>query len=157
MAGALLRPPQGHRRTKTFRTKADAIAWLDATRTDIRRGDWIDPTHLAEYADADRTRRLIFTSDDSTPLRRSNFRRRVWLPAIKAAGLPSPATFHALRHACASWLIADGANPLEVAEKLRHTRVSTTLGVYGHLFEGVDQRLDSLLEARFASSALAGD
>jgi hypothetical protein len=46
---------------------------------------------------------------------------------------------------------------LEVAEKLRHTRVSTTLGVYGHLFEGVDQKLDSLLEARFASSALAGD
>ena len=113
--------------------------------------------HLAEHADSDRTRRLIFTSDDSTPLRRSNFRRRVWLPAIKAAGLPSSATFHALRHTCASWLIADGANPLEVAEKLRHTRVSTTLGVYGHLFEGVDQKLDSLLEARFASSALAGD
>jgi integrase len=51
-------------------------------------------------------------------------------------------TFHALRHACASWLIADRANPVEVAAKLRHTRVSTTLGVYGHLF---------------ASCALAGD
>ena len=67
--------------------------------------------HLAEHADTDRTRRLIFTSDDSTPLRRSNFRRRVWLPAIEATGLPTSATFHALRHTCASWLIADEPTP----------------------------------------------
>jgi integrase len=70
----------------------------------------------------------------------------VWAPAAKAASLPTGATFHHLRHACASWLIHAGANPLEVAQKLRHTRVTTTLQVYGHLFPGTDDRLDALLE-----------
>ena len=42
------------------------------------------------------------------------------------------------------------ANPLEVASKLRHTRGPvTTLGTYGHLFPGTDERLDGLLEATF--------
>jgi len=96
---------------------------------------------------------LVFTSEEGTPLRRSNFRRRVWLPAVEAAGLPSRVTFHDLRHACASWLIHAGANPLEVAQKLRHAKVTTTLGVYGHLFPGTDERLDGLLESAFAGNA----
>jgi len=102
--------------------------------------------HIAEYPDPDRSRLLVFTSDDATPLRRSNFRQRVWAPALRDAALPSEATFHSLRHATASWLIDAGANPLEVAEKLRHQRVTTTLSVYGHLFPGIDARLDGLLE-----------
>lgn len=102
--------------------------------------------HIAALPDPDQSRRLVFTSEEGTPLRRSNFRRRVWRPALDAAGLPSSTHFHALRHATASWLIDAGANPLEVAERLRHTRVTTTLAVYGHLFEGVDDRLDDLLE-----------
>jgi integrase len=71
----------------------------------------------------------------------------VWLPALEAAGLPSSTHFHATRHATASWLIHAGANPLEVAERLRHTRVTTTLAVYGHLFDGTDEKLDAILEA----------
>src|SRR5487761_1069957 len=27
----------------TFKTKADAQAWLSATETDLRRGSWVDP------------------------------------------------------------------------------------------------------------------
>jgi integrase len=103
--------------------------------------------HIARYPDSDRDRRLMFTSDEGTPLRRSNFRRRVWLPALERVGLPTATHFHALRHATASWLIHAGANPLEVAERLRHSRVTTTLQVYGHLFDGTDDRLDAMLEA----------
>ena len=106
--------------------------------------------HVAEYPDPDRG--LMFTSENGALLRRSNFRRRVWQPALRDAGLPMGATFHDLRHACASWLIHAGANPLEVAQKLRHTRVTTTLSVYGHLFEGTDARLDGLLEDTFAGA-----
>ena len=61
-------------------------------------------------------------------------------------------TFHDLRHATASWLIHAGANPLEVAAKMRHAKVATTLGVYGHLFPGTDERVDGLLEATFAEA-----
>lgn len=35
--------PDGVRRSKVFRTKADADAWLGSQQTDARRGDWIDP------------------------------------------------------------------------------------------------------------------
>jgi integrase len=40
---------------------------------------------------------LIFTSSTGAPLRRGNFRRRVWLPALSKAGL-STVHFHDLRH-----------------------------------------------------------
>jgi integrase len=100
--------------------------------------------HIARFPDPEPQRGLVFTSDDGTPLRRSNFRRR-WLRAVVAAGAPAGARFHDLRHACASWLIHVGANPLEVAAKLRHARVTTTLATYGHLFPGTDDRLDALL------------
>jgi hypothetical protein len=104
--------------------------------------------HIAAFPDPDETRRLVFTSDNGTPLWRSNFRRRVWVPAAKTAKLPEGATFHSLRHATASWLIDSGANAVEVAQKLRHTRVTTTLQLYSHLFPGTDDRVDALLEAR---------
>jgi integrase len=38
------------------------------------------------------------------------FRRRVWYPAVKAAGLESGVRIHDLRHAHASWLLAGGAD-----------------------------------------------
>jgi integrase len=110
--------------------------------------------HVAGYPDPDTDRGLMFTSEDGSLLRRSNFRRRIWQPALRDAELPKSATFHDLRHACASWLIHAGANPLEVAQKLRHTKVTTTLSVYGHLFEGTDARLDGLLEEAFAGAGV---
>jgi integrase len=112
--------------------------------------------HVANYADPDVARQLVFTSSGGAPLRRGSFRQRVWLPAVKAAGVPERVRFHDLRHACASWLIDAGANPLEVAERLRHTRVTTTLATYGHLFPGTDERLDNLLEAARAHSQERG-
>ena len=35
--------PSGRRRAQTFRRKSDAIAFLAAAQTDVRRGEWIDP------------------------------------------------------------------------------------------------------------------
>lgn len=112
--------------------------------------------HVAAFADPEPQRGLVFTSDDGAPLRRSNFRRRVWVPAVAAAGAPPAARFHDLRHACASWLIHAGANPLEVAAKLRHARVTTTLATYGHLFPGTDERLDALLAETYENARRAG-
>lgn len=41
---------------------------------------------------------------------------------------------------------------IEVADKLRHSSVTTTLGVYGHLFPGTDDRVKGLLADTFADS-----
>lgn len=40
---------------------------------------------------------LVFTSARDGPLRHTNFRRRVWVPAFRATGLPA-VHFHDLRH-----------------------------------------------------------
>ena len=43
--------------------------------------------HLSQFAKQD-PEALVFTAPTGTPLRHGNFRRRFWLPALKAAGLP---------------------------------------------------------------------
>jgi integrase len=40
---------------------------------------------------------MIFTIPEGTPLHHSNFRRRIWLPALRDTGLTS-IHFHDLRH-----------------------------------------------------------
>ncbi len=50
---------------------------------------------------------LLFVSADGTPLHYSNWRRRTWLPALKAAGLTG-VVFHDLRSPATTVLIAGG-------------------------------------------------
>lgn len=53
------------------------------------------------------------------------FRDSVMAPALKTAGI-SGVTFHGLRHAHASWLLAGGADIQVVKERLGHAKISTT-------------------------------
>ena len=57
-------------------------------------------------------------------------------PAFEAAGI-SGATFHSLRHAHASWLLAGGADIHIVKERLGHAKISTTEG-YLHALPAAD-------------------
>jgi hypothetical protein len=70
---------------------------------------------------------------------------KVWLPAVRAAGL-EPLRPHDLRHTAVALWIAAGANPKEVAARAGHTSVSFTLDRYGHLFEGHDAELRDRLD-----------
>lgn len=92
---------------------------------------------------------LVFTAPEGGPVRLAAFRRRVWRPAIKAAGL-EPLRIHDMRHTAVALWIATGASPNEVARRAGHTSVSTVLDRYGHLLPGTEQqvtdRLGSLLE-----------
>jgi len=40
--------------------------------------------------------------------------------------------FHSMRHSLASFLVSRGENPTVVQKLLRHSNVSTTLGIYSH-------------------------
>jgi len=53
------------------------------------------------------------------------FRRQVWYPARDAAGL-AELRVHDLRQAHASWLLAGGADPQVVKERLGHASIVTT-------------------------------
>jgi integrase len=103
--------------------------------------------HLAAHADGSG---LLFSAPEGGPIRRTNFRRRIWQPAIRAS-VGEPCTFHDLRHTHAALLIAVGEHPKVIQERLGHASIKTTLDTYGHLFEGLDEaaadRLDKVWNA----------
>jgi integrase len=43
--GVVYLPGSKRRKTATFDLRRDAVAWEQATRTDLRRGVWVDPKH----------------------------------------------------------------------------------------------------------------
>jgi integrase len=86
------------------------------------------------------TNGLVFPAPIGGPLRRSNFRARAWLPATRKAGLDGP-RFHDLRHTAAALAFAQGGHPKAIQERMGHSSVMVTLDRYGHLFEGLDERI----------------
>lgn len=92
--------------------------------------DLIVPDLRKHLGAIDQDDALIFTSPDGTPLRHSNFYRRAWMPALKAAGLEG-VHLHDLRHT-GNQLSADaGANLRELMERMGHDSMRAAL-VYLH-------------------------
>ena len=102
--------------------------------------------HLSEIPDDQET--LVFTSSQGRPLRRSNFNRRYWQPALSRAGLEN-VTPHDLRHTSVAFLIAAGAPALQVQTHAGHGSSRVTLDRYGHLFPDAFDTTRALLEKLF--------
>lgn len=100
--------------------------------------------HMQRYAVGPHD--LAFTSPDDKPLRASNFRRRSWNPAVRAAEL-SPLRPHDLRHTAVALWIANGASAKQVAARAGHGSAGFTLDRYGHLFPDGDDALADELDA----------
>ena len=103
--------------------------------------------HLVTYAQPGPDG-LVFTGPKGAALRATNFRRRIWGPAIRAAEFDG-LRIHDLRHTAVALWIAAGASPKEVARRAGHTSVKTVLDVYGHLYDEADVALRERLEAMF--------
>jgi integrase len=90
---------------------------------------------------------IVFADGNGNFLWHSNFRQRVWIPALQAAGLPEDLRIHDMRHTCAALLIAQGAHPKAIQVHFGHSSIQVTMDRYGHLFpsewdrlaEGLDQ------------------
>ena len=54
---------------------------------------------------------------------------------------------HDLRHSHASLLIHLGFSPLVISERLGHENVSTTLGIYSHLYPSQQNKIANKLES----------
>lgn len=80
---------------------------------------------------------LVFPDADGGHLRGSNFDRRVWHPIRNSAKLDESVKFHDLRHTQASLLLATGAHPKVVQERLGHSDCALTLRTYSHLLSGL--------------------
>jgi integrase len=90
----------------------------------------------------------IFASREGGPLQHRNVARRGFERSRDEAKLPKRLTFHDLRHAAASRMIAAGLSPVVVAELLGHGDATVTLSVYAHLWDR--QRTDEAVRAALA-------
>jgi integrase len=91
---------------------------------------------------------LVFTTGLGTAVEPRNMNRQ-WEKVRERAGITRPARLHDLRHACASYALAGGADLKTVQRMLRHARISTTQ-VYVHALEDVPRAgadvMDRVLE-----------
>jgi integrase len=100
---------------------------------------------------------LVMTTASGTVLRLRNWRRAVFDPAVRAAGLAN-VTPHDLRHNAASLAVASGATVKSVQRMLGHASAAMTLDVYAGLFDddlsALADRMDAA--ARAAAEARVG-
>jgi integrase len=95
--------------------------------------------HAAAFGPAD-PEMFVFTAPTGRPVRRSNFRKRVWDPTLVRTNIV-PARFHDLRHFAAAVAVANGAHPKTLQSRLGHASITMTLDTYGYLFDGLDADL----------------
>ena len=83
--------------------------------------------------------KLVFPDSAGGHLRRQNWRRRVWAPALKAAGVTYFRSYD-LRHTCATLLLYEGRTLNEVAEHLGHSDPGFTARTYAHVMRDASKR-----------------
>ena len=133
-----------------------APRYVEETKTRSTRRTLTVPSFLCEILGAHLSlvpeSEFVFVGRDGGLLRRNNFRRRQWKPAVLRAGVPERLRFHDLRHTCASILISQGAHPKEIQARLGHASIITTMDRYGHLFPSLGEHLDKNLEHAYRST-----
>jgi integrase len=82
---------------------------------------------------------LVFPDTEGKHLRRHNWRKRVWIPALQAADVPYFRPYD-LRHTCATLLVYEGRTLNEVAEHLGHADPSFMARVYTHVLRDAAKR-----------------
>jgi integrase len=107
---------------------------------------------------------FVFTGVDGGLHRRSNFRRRVWLPALTggddadAVGRPpiQPGMhFHDLRHTHKTWLIEDRVPEVVQHQRMGH-RFAGVMGTYSHVTRPMIDDMLAGLQARWEQTRPGG-
>lgn len=94
------------------------------------------------------TTEWVFCDTDGKPLRKSNVRRRSYIPLVKRAEVPL-IRFHDLRHTSATLMVESGTGAKVVSDRMGHSTIGMTMGTYVHVSRSLDQeaadRLGALL------------
>ncbi len=125
--------------TKTYEARTIVLPAFLADRVAV---------HLGEIAEDG----LVFRSPTGGYLRGSNWRGRVWRPAVVNAGLDEGLRIHDLRHTAASLMISSGASIKAVQRQLGHATASMTLDLYGHLYDDDLDALGDALDLRYSEA-----
>jgi hypothetical protein len=153
-----------HRRTITIDPNTGALheskhqLWLGPPKTPASARTITLPRFLADLLQmhlATTTGDFVFTSPQDHPLRRSDFDRRVFRPAVdgntrKGTHPVRPGlTFHGLRHSHKTWLIADSIPEIAQARRLGHHLSNRLVETYSHVAPEIEHRLIRRLELRW--------
>ena len=87
---------------------------------------------------------LVFPSADGQPMRRSNFRRRVWEPATAEVCMTG-FRFHDLRHTAATLAASSGTSLKALMSRIGHASAAAALR-YQHVIDGQDADIVRYLE-----------
>jgi integrase len=120
---------------------------VEALRVQRMRQDMDRAEFGTAYQDAD----LVFARADGAPLRPDYVSKR-FLRLCGVAGVPR-IRVHDLRHTCATLLLANGVPLALVSKVLRHSQVSITIDLYGHLTREVAQGAADVLGAALDAAA----
>ena len=133
----VLDAPKTHQSTRSIRIGAHCS-------TALRR-------HRAMLPALPHPTRRVFVSPDGLPLRLGNFTQRQWKPLLRSAGLPDSFKWKdGTRHTMATTALTQGIAGRVVQERMGHSEIATTLGIYSHVMPEVhEQAAEELDTAMF--------
>jgi len=99
--------------------------------------------HLERWSEAG-PEGLVFPAREGGPMRRSNFRRRVWVPTLRATGLEG-LRFHDLRHSAGTMTAVAGATTKELMARMGHSSPRAAL-IYQHATAERDTAIAAALD-----------
>lgn len=108
--------------------------------------------HLAHYV-APGPAAIIFTGSRGAPLDRTNFRHRVWVPAVEQVGVEG-LRLHDLRHTAATLAAITGATTKELMARLGHASPRAAL-IYQHATLDRDRAIADALTGLVERAGLA--
>lgn len=91
-------------------------------------------------------------TDRVIPISKSKLEKEMQ-KGVKLSGVKK-IRIHDLRHSHASLLIEMGFSPKEIAERLGHENIETTLNTYSHLYPDKQERLANRLDEFYKSATL---
>jgi hypothetical protein len=89
---------------------------------------------------------LLFPAPEGGPLNLGNFRKRIWAPAVEAAGVTTPATPYDMRDTFASNALAANVTVFVLA-RVMGSSVRMIERHYGALLEGANAGIAGRLDA----------
>jgi integrase len=98
---------------------------------------------------------LVFPAPGGGLWAYGNFRRRIWIPAMRSAGLDGVG-FHDLRRTAATSLVLAGVDLKTAGTRLGHSDPRLTLQVYAQATTGADQAAAEAVAEHFALATAAG-
>jgi integrase len=93
----------------------------------------------------------VFLTKNGKRLRKSNFARETFKPAVIASNLDG-VRFHDLRHTAVSLQVNAGADILAISRVAGHTKPSTTLNVYAHELDSSTDSIRAVMDNILAES-----